>query len=221
MIKKLIHISDIHIRTYQYHDLFKKQFQRLIDELEIELLGFTKDEVRIVITGDLFHQKINVSNEQMILVSQFLGNLTKIGKVVIIPGNHDFLENNIERVDSITPVIEMNNNPNIVYYKDSGVYSDENLNWVVYSLYQHNSRPEFVKESGKLSVGLFHGPIDGMTTDMGFKFEDEYDRLNFLDLDLVLCGDIHKRTEVHLESEIEVNEDDIEFYLKNGWEKMI
>jgi hypothetical protein len=32
-----------------------------------------------------------------------------------------------------------------------------------------------------------------MSTDMGFQFEDSYDQLNFVGLDLLLCGDIHKR----------------------------
>jgi hypothetical protein len=32
-----------------------------------------------------------------------------------------------------------------------------------------------------------------MSTDMGFQFEDAYDQLNFVGLDLLLCGDIHKR----------------------------
>lgn len=104
-----------------------------------------------------------------------------------------FLENNTNRLDSITPVVELMNNPNITYYKDQGVYEDENINWIVYSLYQHNQRPEYVKEEGKLYVGLFHGPIQGLSTDLGFEFENAYSPLNFIDLDLLLCGDIHKR----------------------------
>jgi hypothetical protein len=84
-------------------------------------------------------------------------------------------------------------NPNIAYYKDTGVYEDENINWVVYSLYQHNQRPEYKKESDKFYVGLFHGPIQGLSTDLGFEFENAYSPLNFVDLDLLLCGDIHKR----------------------------
>ena len=120
--------------------------------------------------------------------------MSKYGKVVIIPGNHDFLENNTQRLDSITPVVELLNDPTIVYYKDSGVYKDDNINWVVYSLYQHNQRPEFEKSiDGEINVGLFHGPIMGLSTDMGFQFEDAYEQLNFVDLDLLLCGDIHKR----------------------------
>lgn len=192
MIKKIVHIADIHIRTFQLHDLYKKQFQELIDQLEIQLLGDSKKDVRICIVGDIAHQKINISNEQILLTSWFLSELSKLGKVVIIPGNHDFLENNTQRMDSITPVVELLNNNDIVYYKDSGVYKDDDINWVVYSLYQHNQRPEFDKSDG-LYVGLFHGPIQGLSTDVGYQFEDAYDRLNFRDLDLLLCGDIHKR----------------------------
>jgi len=198
MIKKIIHIADLHIRTYQMHDLYREQFETLIWEIKEHNIqwyseGIQWEEIRIVIAGDIAHQKINISNEQLLLTSWFLKELSKYGKVVIIPGNHDFLENNHERLDSITPIIELLNDSSIVYYKDMGVYSDDNINWVVYSLYQHNQRPEFEKEEGKLHIGLFHGPIQGLSTDLGFEFEDAYDQLNFRDLDLLLCGDIHKR----------------------------
>ena len=198
MIKKIVHIADLHIRTYVMHDLYKAQFDKLLEEIKQHSIQWTADgirwdEIRIVIAGDIAHQKINISNEQLLLTSWFLNQLSGYGKVVIIPGNHDFLENNHERLDSITPVVELLNNKNIVYYKDMGVYEDDNINWVVYSLYQHNARPEFKKNKDKCYIGLFHGAIQGMSTDLGFKFEDGYDRLNFINLDLLLCGDIHKR----------------------------
>jgi DNA repair exonuclease SbcCD nuclease subunit len=199
MVKKLIHIADLHIRTFQLHELYKTQFNKLIEELRKEVSDLNYDEVRIVIVGDIAHQKINISNEQMMLTSWFINQLVEnIGKVVIIPGNHDFLENNTQRLDSITPIVELLDNEDIKYYKDSGVYEDENINWIVYSLYQHNERPKFEKEEGKFHVGLFHGVIQGMTTDLGFNFEDGYDRLNFVGLDLLLCGDIHKRQQFKL-----------------------
>jgi len=194
MVKKIIHIADLHIRTIQMHDLYKKQFEKLILELKEETQDFNYEDIRVVIAGDIAHQKINISNEQLMLTSWFINELVKnIGKVVIIPGNHDFLENNTQRLDSISPITELLNNDNIQYYKDSGEYVDDNIQWIVYSLYQHNARPEFKKNETKLTVGLFHGPIQGLSTDMGFQFEDAYDQLNFVDLDLLLCGDIHKR----------------------------
>ena len=205
MIKKIIHIADLHIRTIQMHDLYKEQFEKLLMEIRVKVLGWKDEgishhEIRIVIAGDIAHQKINISNEQLLLTSWFLRELTEYGKVVIIPGNHDFLENNTQRMDSITPVVELLDNDNIVYYKDMGVYPDENVNWVVYSLYQHNQRPDFKNTEDMLNVGLFHGAIQGMSTDLGFKFEDGYDRLNFVGLDLLLCGDIHKRQTFKLPS---------------------
>lgn len=191
MIKRIIHLADIHIRNNQYHDVYQKQFDKLYHE--IQKLNFLKEETRIVIVGDIFHQKINISNEQLIIVSSFLNKLSEYGKVIIIPGNHDFLENNLQRLDSITPVIELLNKKEIVYYKNGGVYKDENINWVVYSLYEHNQKPIFEKNEDNLYVGLFHGPIQGFSTDTGYLFEDAYDKINFNDCDIVLCGDIHKR----------------------------
>ena len=217
MVKQIIHISDIHIRTNQLHDLYHNQFQTFLGDVKEKLLQFSFDEIRFVITGDLFHQKITISNEQLLLSSWFFNELTKIGKLVIIPGNHDFLENNISRVDSITPLVELLKNPSILYYKDKGVYDDDNIKWVVYSLYQHNERPEFKKEDGFKYVGLFHDPIQGMTTDMGYSFDDAYDKLNFIGCDIVLCGDIHKRNVLIINNEVEIDEKDLDFYLKNGW----
>jgi DNA repair exonuclease SbcCD nuclease subunit len=194
MIKVIIHTADIHIRRTQYHQNYEKQFRKFIDDAKERIKDYAYDEVRVVIAGDLVHEKINISNEQLVITSNFLNDITKeLGKVVIIPGNHDFLENNHERVDSITPLVDMLQNDNIIYYKDSGVYEDENINWVVYSLYQHNQKPDFEKDENKFYVGLFHSPIAGLSTDTGYEFEDGYSVLNFKDLDLLLCGDIHKR----------------------------
>ena len=83
-------------------------------------------------------------------------------------------------------------NKEIVYYKNRGVYTDENIDWVVYSLVDHNVPPE-IPESENVKIGLFHGPVVGLSTDIGYKFEDGFDTSRFAGCDLVLCGDIHKR----------------------------
>lgn len=200
MIKKVVHITDLHIKTIQQHDNYENYFNNFINEVKISLLAYQYNEIRFVITGDIAHHKINISNEQILLTSNFFSQLTKIGKLIIIPGNHDFLENNVERIDSITPIIELMKNENISYFKDTGVYTDENIKWVVYSLYQHNVKPNFEKETGFTYIGLFHGPINGFSTDVGYVFEDVYDKINFHGCDIVLCGDIHKRATQYLNS---------------------
>lgn len=193
MVKYIVHISDLHIRTYQNHSLYEDLFYSLIKDLREKLSDYNEEEIRIVITGDLVHQKITISNEQLLILSSLLIDLSSLGKVIIIPGNHDFLVNNVGRIDTITPVVELLKSDNIKYYRDMGVYDDENIRWVVYSLYQNNEKPEYEKETGFKYIGLYHGQIDGLSTDMGHVFEDKYSQLNFIGCDLVLCGDIHKR----------------------------
>lgn len=201
MIKKIVHVSDIHITPYQHHELFKNQLTKFIVDVKQNVEGYNHEEIRIVLTGDIVDKKISISNELNDMLSWFFHELLQIGFVVILPGNHDFLVNNQERQDSLSPTIDIINkllkHPDgseyLRYYKDQGVYKDENVNWVIYSLYQENKKPEFEREEGEFYIGLFHGQIQGMSTDLGYKFDDGYATLNFVDLDLVLAGDIHKR----------------------------
>jgi 3',5'-cyclic AMP phosphodiesterase CpdA len=63
-----------------------------------------REEIRIVVAGDLV-QKIIVSNEQ-IMLCLVLRKLEEIAPVVLIAGNHDLLENNKDRMDSLTPMVQ-------------------------------------------------------------------------------------------------------------------
>jgi DNA repair exonuclease SbcCD nuclease subunit len=98
----------------------------------------------------------------------------------------------MSRLDALTPIIESLKNENIVYYKNRGSYEDQNVEWVVFSLMDHNVPPH-ITESERTKIGLFHGPVVGLSTDVGYKFEDGFDSSRFAGCDLVLCGDIHKR----------------------------
>lgn len=126
------------------------------------------------------------------MVSWVLTECSKISKTILIIGNHDFLESNMSRLDALTPIIDSLNNDNVVYYKNRGVYTDENVDWVVYSLVEHNIPPD-INPSTNIKIGLFHGPVQGLTTDIGYKFETGFESDKFNGCDLVLCGDIHKR----------------------------
>jgi len=147
---------------------------------------------RIVFTGDLVHSKNQMTPELIEMVSWVLMECSKIAKTIVIIGNHDFLENNMSRLDALSPIIDSLNNENIYYFKNKGVYEDENIDWVVYSLMDHNIPPDITTTSNK-KIGLFHGPIVGLSTDVGYKFEEGFDTNRFMGCDLVLCGDIHKR----------------------------
>lgn len=187
MINRLIHFSDLHIKLFKDHDLYRLILKQALNEWQ----SINPD--RIVFTGDLVHSKNQLTPELIEMVSWLLTECSKISKTIIIPGNHDALINNTERLDSLTPIITSLNNPKIVYYKDRGIYEDENVSWCVYSQFQGNIPPEIDTALG-YKIGLFHGPINGLKTDLGFDFGDEaYDVNKFNGLDIVLCGDIHKR----------------------------
>jgi DNA repair exonuclease SbcCD nuclease subunit len=186
MIKRLIHFSDLHIRLFKDHDLYRRILTQALNEWK----SIRPD--RIVFTGDLVHSKNQMTPELVEFVAWVLSECGKIAKTIVIIGNHDFLENNNTRLDALTPIIDSLNDDNIVYLKNRGVYEDENVNWCVYSLMEHNIPPDIQKSNNK-NIGLFHGPIQGLYTDIGYKFEDGFDSDKFSGCDLVLCGDIHKR----------------------------
>ena len=189
MIKTLVHFSDLHVRLYKDHDLYRSILETAIEQWK----ELSPD--RIIFTGDLVHSKNQLTPELIEFVAWILTECSNIAKTIIIPGNHDFLTNNTERMDALSPIINSLNNSNIVYYRDRGVYEDENISWCVYSQYQGNIQPEITEANGR-RIGLFHGPIQGMKTDLGFDFgEEAYDIEKFDGLEVVLCGDIHKRQE--------------------------
>ena len=186
MINKLVHFSDLHIRLFKDHDLYKSILKDMFNQW-----GEIAPD-RIVFTGDLVHSKNQMTPELIEMVSWVLTECSKIAKTIVIIGNHDFLENNMSRLDALTPIIDSLNNEYVYYFKNRGQYSDENIDWVVYSLVDHNLPPE-INNTNNLKIGLFHGPVQGLTTDIGYKFEDGFDSSKFSGCDLVLCGDIHKR----------------------------
>jgi UDP-2,3-diacylglucosamine pyrophosphatase LpxH len=147
MVKKIVHIADVHIRTFRLHEEYKEVFKNFLSDLTELLKDYKKEEVRIVIAGDLVHQKIVISNEQLILGTWLIKNLEHIAPVIIIAGNHDLLENNKDRVDSITPMVQFLPDANVNFFKESLCYLDDNIVWCVYSIFQDNERPdiEFAK----------------------------------------------------------------------------
>ena len=186
MIKKLVHFSDLHIRLFKDHELYRGI---LVDMFE-QFKEIKPD--RIVFTGDLVHSKNQMTPELIEFVAWTLTECSKIAKTILIIGNHDFLENNMSRLDALTPIIDSLQDENIVYLKSRGVYEDQNIDWCVYSLMDHNIPPD-IQKSDRVKIGLFHGPVQGLTTDIGYKFDTGFETDKFAGCDIVLCGDIHKR----------------------------
>jgi len=180
------------------HEEYMSVFKNLMSDLTDLLSEYKKEEIRIVIAGDLVHQKIVISNEQLMLGTWFLRNLEEIAPVIMIAGNHDLLENNKDRIDSISPMVQFLFDKNVNYFKESKCYLDDNIVWCVYSIFEDNSRPdiEAAREqfgNDKTYIGLYHAPIINAKTDIGYEIDHGGELEIFEGCDIAMLGDIHKR----------------------------
>lgn len=205
MIKLIIHAADIHIRNYQRHEEYAEQLTQFIGKCSELAKPYKKEEVRIVIAGDLFHQKNTISNELFVFASLFIRELENIAQVIIISGNHDLIVNNTSRKDTMTALFETANFQNSVFVDsylgyDSGTLIDDNVTWALFSIYSDFRRPDIEQareeNPNNTVIGLYHGTVAGATLNNGTVMQDGTDGDIFNGCDFVIAGDIHKRQEI-------------------------
>jgi DNA repair exonuclease SbcCD nuclease subunit len=205
MIEKIIACSDIHIRNLKRMDETWEMLGSFIEKCKEykNLHGLEDDEMRIVVAGDLFENKISVSNEANIAASWFLNGLSEVCPVIVVCGNHDYLANNKSRVDSITPIVSIANNERVHYIDammeyNSGILVDDNVAWCLYSTFDDFNRPDFdMPEYMNLTkVGLIHGDINGAVSDTNRVTDKGLEPDVFEGLDFVIAGHIHKFQEI-------------------------
>ena len=206
MISTIFHIADLHIPNSEENRPYMEMLKQALAELLKETKKYDKDEFRIVIAGDIFHNKIKTTNEAKRMFHETLNYLNAIGKTIIIAGNHDMLENNHDRIDSISPTFDIKDvYPNITYadkvlnYK-SGYIKDDNIIWALYSMYDKFAKPNIDDLREKYPdckiVGLYHGDIAGAVTETGRMSENGIDTNVFRECDCVMAGHIHKHQEI-------------------------
>lgn len=205
-VKKIIACADVHIRNFLRQDEYGEQLTNFIEMCREIASHYERDEVRIVIVGDILHQKNNISPELISLVSLFIRQLEDIAKVIIIAGNHDLLENNTSRKDAISSIFETASFNN-AYLLDaeldysSGYVVDDNITWCVYSIYSDFVKPDInaakTEAPENKCIGLYHGLIVGATLDNGSVSDCGVDGDLFGGCDYVLAGHIHKRQEFY------------------------
>lgn len=204
MIKCVIQVADVHIRNMMRHEEYAEQLERFIESCKsvIEKGKYEKDEVRILICGDLVHQKNTISNELIAFVSVFIRQLEQIAKILVYTGNHDLVVNNLGRMDTLTAVFDTAQFKNAVLLDkmtdyESGTLIDDNVTWALYSIHDDYKRPdiESAKETApdNIIVGLFHGALVGSQLNNGTIMESGVDGGAFEGCDVVMAGDIHKR----------------------------
>ena len=197
-IKTIAHLADIHIRKLhrfvEYRDVF--------DRLYVKLREAKPD--LIYIGGDIVHGKLDTSPEEIRLLADFFLALADISPTLIIPGNHDCNLNNASREDVLSPVVDLVQqiNPNLLYWKKSGVYELGGCQFGFLSVFDitKDSKPNVASLPkakdivGDNKIAVFHGGVGRFEVDTGLWMSDDNVNANDFDgYDLVLLGDIHKR----------------------------
>lgn len=205
MVKYIISISDIHVRNFKRMEETGEFLEKIVDYCNDFVKQHSPEEVRIVLAGDLFDQKITVSNESTTYVSWLLRRLNEITTTYVICGNHDYLMNNVTRMCSLTPIFTMSDFKNCKYLDQelgfsSGIYEDDNVAFCLYSTFDDFNRPEIEsyrnQNPDKTLIGLIHADINGAITDVGYTTDKGLSPKHFEGLDFVIAGHIHKRQEI-------------------------
>lgn len=205
MIKKIIHVADLHIPNSCDKRPYDKMLESFVKQLYLnEFEGNDFNEMRIVLCGDIFKNKIKTTNEAKAMFHTLMNYLNNLCRTYVIAGNHDMLENNHDRMDSIQPTFEIDGVYNNVIYLDkyldfkSGYVEDENVVFALYSMHD-NFAPTNVEHSmypNHRIVGLYHGDVKGAVTDVGRMSTDGIDTSLFSECDCVMAGHIHKFQEL-------------------------
>lgn len=207
MIKRIYQLADIHIPTYQKLDMYEKQLANVIKSIEqdVQENNLQAEEIRIVICGDLVHSKNIITNELNVFASTFIRQLSQIGTVICIAGNHDMIDKSSNRTDTLTAIFQTAQFDN-AYFLDmelgyaSGISYDENITWALYSYFDEFNCPQLdlakAEYPDNCIVGLFHGSIIGSKLFNGFSSDVGCDGAIFNGCDCVLAGHIHKPQEI-------------------------
>ena len=63
MISIVYHLADLHIPNTEEQRPYMDMIKQCLAELHKESKKYSRDEIRIVLAGDIFHNKIKTTNE--------------------------------------------------------------------------------------------------------------------------------------------------------------
>lgn len=205
-ITKIVHLSDIHIRTGDKEKCRFDEYLGVYHNLFNQLRGIVDAETVIVITGDVFHNKSRIESPGVVLFYTLLSGLSQLAPVYIIQGNHDYRQDQHDGIDMISAFLHEHTFPNVSYMSKTGYYVAERVGFGVVSV---NDTLEKGNTSGQVAelppfpspgdfpdevkhkVALFHGTINGCTLQNYSKSPEGYPLSWFDGYDMVLLGDVH------------------------------
>jgi DNA repair exonuclease SbcCD ATPase subunit/DNA repair exonuclease SbcCD nuclease subunit len=187
-IDKIFHVSDIHIRTLKRHTEYREVFKNMFTYIN----SHSTENSIAVVTGDIVHSKLDMSPELVQMLVDFFNGFA-IPTIVIL-GNHDMNLNNMHRIDAVSPILDVINNPNIIFIKDNGLFEFGGIMWNHMAV--DKTPDEYVRAKdfdAPYKIALHHGAVNTAKTDIGYQISNEHVTTEmFTGHDITLLGDIHK-----------------------------
>ncbi|NDG85831.1 MAG: hypothetical protein EBX52_12455 [Proteobacteria bacterium] len=174
----IFHVSDIHIRLLSRREEYCYVFERLYQTIGAHPC---RSSAMIVVTGDVLHNKMELSPECILMAFEFFRRLADLCPTIVIAGNHDALVHNLDRVDSLTSILQGRDIPRCFYLKQTGYYAiGSDLVFGVRSLIDKDKRTLASPSSYSFSrpkrwVGLFHGSMEGWRNACGFEMRESFE----------------------------------------------
>ena len=196
-VDNVVQVSDIHIRLTKRHEEYVSVFERfytVLDKLK------KNTNLVCVITGDVFHNKSDLSPECVKIGSDFLKNCADRVPTILIAGNHDATLANKSRLDCLTPIVDALQHTNLFYLKASDTFRYENILFNHFSVFdepdkyiKYDTIPSKYKVETDHHIALFHGPVNDAVTDVGYTVSNRTIMNDLFDgHHIAMLGDIHK-----------------------------
>ena len=222
-VEKIYHVSDIHLRNVKRHKEYRGVFNNFYEQVKSDAL---KNAI-IFIGGDIAHAKTEMSPELVTEIASFMAKCAELHPTIVIAGNHDCNLNNPDRLDVLTPIVDMLDVDNLFYLRATGVYKIGDIAISVFGIFDDPS--EYIKGSDisdkriSTKIAVYHGAIKRSQTDVGFVIMGgDIPMWAFDGYDMVMLGDIHKHQvlqEYNTEHRF-VKENLGGDYAKDGWEQV-
>ena len=208
----IFHLSDLHIRngdnTYSRYEEYSQVFKETIVSIrnKIKHLNLLFGDYIIVITGDIFHNKNVIGNYGLFIYREFIQALSKISRLYIISGNHDYDQSDINKPSLVYSSTFDIPNVFVLNTSTSFIIDDVGFSFVsidkTLDIYRNSGRiqdlPPFpvITDQVTHKIALFHGSFASAKLYNGKSIEETFNPypLEWVkEFDFVLLGDIHKR----------------------------
>jgi DNA repair exonuclease SbcCD ATPase subunit len=183
-IRKICHISDIHIRAgTDNNDPKLTRFDEYVGVIDRISKWLEKNHARdgdmvIVLTGDIVHDNKKAGAPCIELFYEVMNRLARIAPVYMIRGNHDYNQASVVPQDMLTSLMHgMKAWENVVYLKETGHYRALNVGFGLVAIQDAlkvgdtHGRVEqlpafpaadaFNDQNIEKRIALFHGDVQG------------------------------------------------------------